>query len=172
MVRQLSVAGILGADFLVQHSALIDCKNNSLLLADQKVTVPIKTIDGSEIQVTISNVVAQEIPGRSSKVIQCRLKTSDLLCTEGLVVPLQPGTLPKHFSCRSLNTVDQQQQLMVPTVNIGPSPIKIYKGTRVASFTPRNEVFLVDQDDVSSQEPSLQAPSPNVNLESAALTDD
>jgi len=40
VVRQLSVAGILGADFLVQHSALIDCKNN---MADQKVTVPIKT---------------------------------------------------------------------------------------------------------------------------------
>jgi len=85
--------------------------------------------------------------------------------------PLQLGTLPKHILVgRSLNTVDQQ--LVMPVVNIGPSPIKIYKGTRVASFTPRNEVFLVDQDNVSPQEPSLQAPSPNVNLESADLTDD
>ena len=176
VVKQLSVAGILGADFLVQHSALIDCKNNSLLLADQQVTVPIKTIGSSLAKPTVSNVVAlttQEIPGRSSKVIQCWLKNSDVLSTEGLVEPLQPGTLPKNILVgRSLNAVEQQQRLTIPVVNVGPSPVKIYKGTRVALFTPRHEVFLVDQDDVSPQESSLLSQRPDINLESTDLTHD
>ena len=118
VVRQLSVAGILGTDFLVQHSALIDCKISSLLLTDQQVTVPIKTIGGShdQAQPIVSNVIAlitQEILGRTSMVIQCRLKNSDVQSTEGLVEPLQAGTLPKHILVgRSVNVV-RQQELMI-----------------------------------------------------------
>ena len=42
VVKKLSVPGILGADFLVEHKAKIDCTQGTLWLGDQQAVIPIE----------------------------------------------------------------------------------------------------------------------------------
>jgi len=174
VVRQLSVAGILGADFLVKHGALIDCRNSRLLLGDPQTTVPVEIVSTSQTPVTVSSIVAlanQEIPGRSAKVIRCRLDGCDIQSIEGFVEPLQSCYLPKYVLVGRSVSVVSQQELIIPMINIGPSAITVYKGTRLASFVPIHDVLLLEQKDVSPQEPFSEGPDININLESADLTE-
>ena len=53
VVMQLSVAGILGADFLVKHGVLIDCRNSRLLLGDPQTIIPVKIVGASQALVVL-----------------------------------------------------------------------------------------------------------------------
>ena len=53
VVMQLSVAGILGADFLMKHGVLIDCRNSRLLLGDPQTIVPVKIVGASQASVVL-----------------------------------------------------------------------------------------------------------------------
>jgi len=66
---------------IVQQSALINCKNVSLRLADQQAVA----------------LATQETSGRSLKVIQCIGSRTMMFKVLRLVEPLQPRTLPKHI---------------------------------------------------------------------------
>ena len=159
VVKQLSVPGILGADFLVQHKATIDCNAGTLWLGDNQATIPIQFYNQPQGAPTVHNVVAtstQEIPGRCVKFIMCIVKgVTEQVPLEGLIEPSQSGSLSKHLMVgRSLNIISQQQDVTIPVLNTSPSPVKIYKGARIASLTPRHEVFLLEQEDCLQHMPN------------------
>lgn len=119
VVEKLSVPGILGADFLIEHKATINCNEGTLWLGEQ-VTLPLQISNQPQAVSTVHNVVAllsQEIPGCCAKLIKCKVKgIAESRLLEGLVEPLQSGTLLKHIMVgRSLNRVSYQQEIVIPS---------------------------------------------------------
>ena len=62
----------------------------------------------------------------------------------GLVEPLP--TTAKHLAiARSLSTI-QNNAVHIQVMNTGPLPIQLYRGTKLATFTPRDHVFVLEEE--------------------------
>ena len=91
VVKNLSVECILGADFLVRHDAVIDCRENTLALGDNlRCEVPISiapSIQPSTLEgITVAIPDTMEIPARPVMLITAQLSRVD--GREGFVEPL------------------------------------------------------------------------------------
>ena len=175
VVERLSVECILGADFLVKHGAVIDCRAGTLALGHQpRLVVPISTSPNR-----ISNVKAQtpdemmvslpetlEVQGRSVMLIIAHL---DAAYTQaGIVEPLtatRTGVPKNILVARTLTGVSSKQELVVEVTNTSPTPTRIHKGTKLATFIPLHQVCVIDsvQENTSVSAECGQEP-PKVDL--------
>ena len=64
---------------------------------------------------------------------------------EGFIEPILSTSMPSHVLCPcSLSLVDGSSQLMIEMINNSQESVKLYKGMKVATFTPMKSVMIVD----------------------------
>jgi len=157
VVQSLTADCILEADFLVKHCAVIDCKTATLTLgSNSRSEVPIslgrsgnsENAMPQEIFAVLSDTL--ELPARSVCQIGARVMVAS--GQEGLVEPLEPGSLSKHILiARTLTSVGQDGEVVLQIINNSPSPITIYKGSRLGKYIPRKYICLLQKSTGSDQ---------------------
>ena len=149
VVNDLTVDCILGADFLFLHCAILDCAAKCLHLRTP--------CGGAVIQLFkephgICNVVLADdmvLKARHVSYIIGQVEScNELPCCrnrEGLIEPILSTSIPSHVLCPcSLSLVDGSSQLMIEMINNSQESVKLYKGMKVATFTPMESVMIVD----------------------------
>ena len=54
--------------------------------------------------------------------------------------------MPKHVMvARSLGCVGWNGEVPLQIMNVGPGPIKLFKGTRVGYFTPIGQILVIEK---------------------------
>ena len=157
VVQSLTADCILEADFLVKHCAVIDCKTATLTLGrNSRSEVPIslgrsgnsENAMPQEIFAVLSDTL--ELPARSVCQIGARVMVAS--GQEGLVEPLEPGSSPEHLLiARTLTSVGQDGEVVLQIINNSPSPITIYKGSRLGKYIPRKYICLLQTSTGSDQ---------------------
>ena len=173
VIRNLTVDCLLGADFLKDHGAIMDCRSSTLSIG-KKPRCHIPMIIGQR-QATTSNVAViaptnMEIPGRTIQLIQGELKGDCTNFSEALIEPMSGAPSTNVCLARSLSPVLSGKEVILQVMNISPTPVTIFKGMRLGEAIPRHSVLLVDnvKDIVTSQKDQLQ--TPNIDLDSTDLT--
>ncbi len=178
VVKSLTADCILGADFLVKHNAVIDCRANILYLGGaSQLQVPISVSQSSrgKAQSVSQDIVALvsetvELPARSISLIRAHVPTD---ChQEGLVEPQIVGELGKFVLLpRTLVQVGADQEVVLQVTNTSPSPVSVYKGSKLGKFTGRDQICLIDNTGLTTASPTTE-PSPplGVDLISSDLT--
>ncbi len=99
---------------------------------------------GQKAQLLSEDAVAlvsetMELPGRSISLVSAHVPAD---ChQEGLVEPRRVGELAKHLLLpRTLVRVGTNQEIVVQVNNTGPSPVKIYKGTKLGTTVTTTEM--------------------------------
>ena len=168
MVQHLLVGYLLGADFLLQHKAVIDCGTNNLQL-DAMHTL-ITSTDSSSIG-TVSVLDTMDIPSRSIMVI---LVTVDRKCTahEVLIEPDGACNTPNHLLvAQSLSAVDSDNVVAVQVMNTSTKPVTLYKELRIASFTPWQGILAVTKQPQEAELPTNKetADEGTINLQQLSV---
>ena len=173
VIRNLTVDCPLGADFLKDHGAIMDCRSSTLSIG-KKSRCHIPMIIGQR-QATTSNVAViahtnMEIPGRTIQLIQGELKGDCTNFSEKLIEPMSGAPPTNVCVARSLSPVLSGKEVILQVMNISPTLVTIFKGMRLGEAIPRHSLLLMDnmKDIVTSQEDQLQAP--NIDLDSTDLT--
>ena len=182
VVQSLTVDCILGADFLVKHCAVIDCNTATLTLGSSSRSEVLISLGRSgnsenaipqEIFAVLSGTL--ELPARSVCEIGARVMVAS--GQEGLVEPLEHGSLPKHLLiARTLTSVGQNGAVILQVTNNSPSPITIYKGSKLGKFIPREYICLLETTNTGSDQlgaeflSAKKQPPLNVDLTSTGLT--
>ena len=159
IVPTLNVDCLLGVDFLTKNRATINCVKGCLTLASREVPFIStgsedhnKQYHSSKTANPISSVMVLdtvEVQGRSVQFVTACLHAaldSPLhVPTTGLIEPIQSSSTPKHImTARSLNTVDQENCVVVQVMNVSPGNVTLCKGTPLGEFIPIHDVFVVD----------------------------
>ena len=148
VVRNLTVDCLLGADFMKNHVAILDCEHNTLTLGrDPKFTFPLAakeqpTLCKASCDIhLVCSAQDLEIPARS---VQLVAGTIDSLSTEAMVMLVEPvETLPHQLHvARSLSSCCNNQ-VTIQVLNVSPSPITVYRGMSLGRVTPGDDVLLV-----------------------------
>ena len=151
VVNNLMIECLLGADFLEQHAAILDCGHNTLAIGrESKVVIPLTlqrhhaVSDAS--QATALTVRAQcdlDIPPRSVQLVTGVLNTP----YTGSTILVEPvDSLPDTLCvARSLSTV-HHNEIVMQVMNISPSSVKAFQGMTLGQATPEDRVFLVSND--------------------------
>ena len=156
-MQDLTVDCLLGAHFLTEHRAVIDCQCASLSLGSEtRAQVPLTLGQSSykraaaavaalpEASLTNSSpigIVAPatlEVAGRSVQLLYAKLDDHATLAGEGtgLVEPVDKGQ-PKHLLIGwTLSQVSPEGEVLLQVLNVSPEPVKIYQGTKLGVFTP------------------------------------
>ena len=181
VVRHLTVDCLLGADFLKRYRAIVDCGNSVLYLTnrDDQYTIPVtqgtrqQVSSASPITDTASSVTEEfticapsniSIPGRSVQFITGKLN-APCNATSGLVDPLTRS--PTHICvARSLSSLANGSDILLQVMNISPTPVIIYKGTKLATMVPEHSVMLVSHTTcvVTSTETPIAAALDQIDL--------
>ena len=131
VVEKLVVDCILGADFLFNHGAILDCAHQTLQLCKRGQAPSHIVLSGAVFKpkrqdcfnVRVRDDVVVE--GRHVMYILAELQTGQDQVThaihEGLVEPLDSTSIPSHILCaHSLSCVDSQHCLLVEVINGSP----------------------------------------------------
>ena len=148
VVHNLTVDCLLGADFMKNHAAVLDCEHNTLTLGrDSKFTFPLaakqqpalcKASCGVHLVRSSQDV---EIPARSVQLIA---GTIDSRGTGAMVMLVEPvETLPHQLHvARSLSSCCNNQ-VTIQVLNVSPSPVTVYRGMSLGRMTPGDDALLV-----------------------------
>ena len=171
VVRGLTVEGLLGADFLEKHRAVIDFADRRLTLGMQGDNIPVQITkdtqpDTPHSTMTIMVSSTTEVPGRSVKLISGHVNG---LCTvdSGLVEPHWEQNTPKHLMLGRCLSAVQEGQVTLEFTNTSPGTVTLPHGMRVGLFTPLATIHVVGETPVSPQE--SERPPVNVDLSKALL---
>jgi len=89
-----------------------------------------------------------EIPARSVMLLTAKVAAKPgmpITDLEGLLEPMETPGMPKHLLiARSLSHVSNECDVTCQVVNVGPESVKLHKGTRIAQFTQRANVFFLE----------------------------
>ena len=147
VVHKLSVPGILGAEFLSKHAAIIDFAARTLQIGlESPVTLPINDLSPLTTPVALINTILPNnttIPPRT--VQHVLIKVTDTIADGevGLIEPLDNN--PQQLILgRSLSVV-KNNKAVVQLLNTGPIPITLHKNQKIGTFTPRKYVCVMDQ---------------------------
>ena len=148
VVRELSVDCLLGADFLQNHGAVLDCNNHTLSFGVcPRSTVPVSFCQRSPSSNPVNCILRaptdMEIPGRTIQLLNGQV---DTIHSDGSVILIEPmSSLPDylHVAC-SLGLVEKGH-VVIQVMNVSPSPVTIFKGMRLAMTTPEHSILLVSQ---------------------------
>ena len=149
VVKELTVECLLGADFMEKNDVLIDCRRKCLKLGSNDVEVPFIDSNSSgnnrmeDSLVTVSQTV--QIPANSVLLLNARVKGDCGEFGEGLIEDGKMEGKPNNvLVARSLCVLNDKCEVTVQVMNVGPMPVTLYKGTRIANFVPRQCVFLLE----------------------------
>ena len=128
---------------------LIDCRRKCLKLGSNDVEVPFIDSNSSgsnrteDSLVTVSQTV--QIPANSVLLLNARVKGDFGEFGEGLIEDGKMEGKPNNvLVARSLCVLNDKCEVTVQVMNVGPMPVTLYKGTRIANFVPRQHVFLLE----------------------------
>jgi len=89
-----------------------------------------------------------EIPARSVMLLTAKVAAKPgmpITDLEGLLEPMETPGMPKHLLiARSLSHVSNECDVTCQVVNVGPESVELHKGTRIAQFTQRANVFFLE----------------------------
>ena len=154
VVKNLSVECILGGDFLVNHSAVIDCRESTLTLGNgPRCQVPISIAQPMDSpttheESTVAVADTMVIPARSIMLIM--VQVSRTFGREGFVQPFcttRTGIPKSILVARTLGCVDKihkNHSMVLEIANISPTPTKIRRGTKLGTFVPMDEFWVVN----------------------------
>ena len=150
VVHNLTVDCILGADFLMEHGAIIDCKAKSLFIGDnpraeldlsvmQNEVTTHSPVESEELVTTIPESVV--VPARSVVQIVAHVKVTS--GQEGVIEPLtsiQTG-IPRHLLvARTLTKVGTEQDVVIQVLNLSPTSTTMHRGMKITTFVPVQDV--------------------------------
>ena len=180
VVQNLTVACILGADFLLEHGAVIDCKASTLPVdMNPWLKVPISvarcevaalsSIVFEQSAVSLPNTI--EIPARS--VAQVVAHVQETCGQEGVIEPLgstRTGVSKHILVARTLTNVGPQKHMVLQVVNASATPTTVYKGTKLGIFAPISKVHPINL--VQEGEPPMETGStpPDIDLAGTDLS--
>jgi hypothetical protein len=154
VVQNLTVPCLLGADFLINQAAVIDCKKGEMTLAGQ-FRIPIEMNPLQGIPSTTFNVTAAadiEIAGGTIQMIAALVNNHVDDIQEGLFEPVLKEKVPAHFLlARSLNHPSRDGEIFLQVMNTGSAPFKIYKNMTLGEFTPRQQITVIEQEVTPSE---------------------
>ena len=162
VVQNLTVDCLLGAGFLTEYGAVIDCQSANLSLGKETRTqVPLtlgqkryKTVAAvtqplaSLASISPTVIVAPdtlEIACCSVHLLSGRLdaQTNSMGGGTGLVEPVDRGQ-PKHLLIgRTLSQISSEGKVFVQVVNVSSEPVKIHKGTKLKHLSIRLKTHIV-----------------------------
>ena len=174
VVHNLTVDCLLGADFLQKHDTILDCCNNTLTVGkESKIKVPldlhkqISSLDTSgTTSVNVCSLLDMEIPARTIQLISGELD-SPCDCNSVMLVEPLSNLLDHLHIARSLSSV-YSNQVTVQVMNTSPSPVKIFKGMKLATAIPERNILLVSDEELEAE---VQMPNfdhlqfPNLSLD-------
>ena len=169
VVQHLTVDCLLGADFLKDYGAVLDCRNYTLTLGAQtRHNIPIILGEGKQStssdvpatdSVTITSPCDLTIPGRTVQLIAGRIEPQDTHFVNVLVEPLEHTSIPAHVCvARSLSTLCNKTDVILQVMNVGPMPVTLCKGMRLATATPEKEILSITQDQTNTFDDSNNFP--------------
>ena len=143
---------ILGADFLSKHGAVLDCTKKSLQLCSvsSQCTIPLCSPERPGLDEVYKVVMRHdiEIKGRHVQCISAAVQNDKLLpLGAGLVEPIELASIPNHLLCaRALCVADHSGFVPVKICNSSQQPITLHRGTKIASFHPIQNIYVVEND--------------------------
>ena len=166
VVRNPTVDCVLGADFLSDQAAIIDCRGGTLSLAEGRCNIPIDTeiarqaTEEVRVGLTVVAAIDIEIPGGTIQLATGCVKGNTNGVSEGLFEPKYDSKLPKHISAaRSLGRIVSGDQVVLQVMNTSPSPTKVYKGTILGTFIPNKLLLVLDKGEPDNKDAHI-APVP------------
>ena len=158
VVRELTVECLFGADFMEKNDVLIDCKRRCLQLGSSAIEVPFidspvrASSGGVADNFKVSSVMVSrtvKLPAHSVLLLHGKMKGDfggPVWCgEEGLVEGGESVGNPNYILvARSLSRVNDQGEVSIQVMNVGPMEVTLHKGTTIANFVPRRNVFLLE----------------------------
>ena len=151
VVKNLSVECILGGDFLVNNSAVIDCRESTLTLGNSpRCQVPIsiaQPMDSPTTHEESTVAVADTMVIPTHSIMLIMVQVSRTFGREGFVQPLcttRTGIPKSILVARTLGCVDKNHSMVLEIANISPTLTKIHKGTKLGRFVPMDEFWVVN----------------------------
>ena len=159
VVKNITVACLLGADFLIKHGVIVDCKSGRLSLGQVHVHLPITmgsacgipNIDLDDHHLSVRMADTTEVPARSILLIWAKLEGAQKVpaIQEGLIEPVYYSNSPKHIMvARSMSGVRCDGRVLLQIMNISPDMVRIHKGTKLGEFTPVQHVHIIDEQEM------------------------
>ena len=170
VVHGLTVEGLLGADFLDKHKAVVDFVHHRLTLGSNGDNIPVQD-PGQEAGkvLTVAMDSTTEVPGRSVLLVTGCLE-GPCATSGGLIEPNSERGTPKHIMLgRCLSTVHGGKVTMEVT-NTSPGPITLFQGTRVACYTPLDAIHVVDTAQPTLLQPTSSPADVDVDLSQSPLS--
>ena len=145
VVKDLSVDCLLGADFLVAHEVVIDCGAGKLRVGGAEGhSMQLVPHEHASPNASISAAHMVEVPWRSILLIQGRVNFAITGLGDGLVEALGRPDKPNRLLLdRSLVIPSHSNEVTLQVTNVGPHPIKLFKGSTLGTLIPRNQVMAV-----------------------------
>lgn len=165
VVQHLTVDCLLGADFLHEYGAVLDCRNHTLTLgADTRHTIDITIGKGKQPTcsdalvtgpITVRSPCDLTIPGRTVQLITGRIEAQHINFSNLLVEPLERTSIPSHICvARSLSALSNNSDVILQVMNVGPSPITLHKGMHLATAIPEKEILTITQEQADTSDGS------------------
>ena len=173
----VTVDCILGIDFLMQHGAVIDCKQKCVMM--DGITLPFlgptSIDDNPEFNLKDNCVKAHKtvvIPGRAIQAIEVALPPAvSSLATQEVLIDQQSASIPRHLLFpRTLNKVTSEGITVIQLVNISPQDVTLYEGTTLGHFTPLQELLTIDTDCPSTTSQPSTTDRVDIDLSSSCLS--
>ena len=169
VVNTFAVDCLLGTDNLVAHGVIIDYKCSFVVIQDNDVPFTLKgciatTLDASTCNKVISVLNTITIPGRAIQLLDVSLpdEAKAMGLSNILVEPDATGNISKHVVvARIFSPVFNSTHAIVQVMNINPTAVTLYGGTKLGEFTPLEELLLVK---TPCQNSSLNCP-PKLNID-------
>ena len=178
VVRNLTVECILGADYLIQHGAVIDCNQCCLTVGGVQVPFYVHPVESNHsdslihlISDTVKVLHTVKVCGRSIQPIELLLPTqiATLGVSDVLIEQQMPSNTSKQLLFpRTLSHVSSGSHAIVHVINTGPADVILYKNTSVGYCTPVQNLLAIEVDN-SPTVPNLQ-PHLGADLSSSALS--
>ena len=161
VVTALAVDCLLGVGYLVAHGVIIDYDRGCVVIEDKKpFTLPngVTTTNLDTCDRVISVRDTTTIPSHMVQLVDVSLPDAAKLLglSNILVEPAIVANTPKHvLFARTCSPVFNNNHAVVQVMNISPTTVTIYRGTKLGEFIPLMELQLVE----SQQQQAYQPPS-------------
>ena len=163
VVNNLTVDCLLEAEYLVTHEVIIDYKHSQVSIKGHKIPFTLMHGIANVIQPSTNMVICAlknvTILGRTVQLVDVllskELKQQDV--NSILIEPTDNTKLPQHLMVgRTISPVlsDRHMHALLQVMNISPTAVTIYKGTKVGTITPLSELCMVDAIEHSSMSQS------------------
>ena len=148
VVSDLTVDCILGADFLMQNQAVIDCNDMNLKLGEEN--IPMESGCKANSCPTVGCIIAHQNTQISGRTVQLMMGVAQFPGTQEvchsqyvLVEPVNISNKHLLVAC-SISKVDNGH-VVLQVMNTSPKPVTIYRGSRLATVHQQHSVLVVTE---------------------------